>query len=322
MTTLFVKSRSFISRNKLTIGVSTTAIATCSITIYLGYISSNGAMRESPRKASTYLDSSHVKLVSQKNYDDYVRDGFVVIDNILLPEELELARNEVNKMMNSNQHFIINNHDNLLVRSDLVVWINESIGNGQKDILSSGLLHALRCIRSVPSELQDFDMSPTKNNISLGVPFSNQLACYDGAKSHYMPHRDCPEATNHPFAWFLQADMRSREVTVILYLNDDDWNSNEGGLEQSGHLRAYLHTDSDDVTGTSATSIVSIAPKGGRMVIMNSKKVLHEVCPTAQRRIALTCWAGGRHSHSEWLRPACIPVDEINWKYYRDLWFG
>lgn len=306
-----------MSRNKLTISISAIGGVICTTAIYLGYLSPE-AMRESPKQASSYLDSAHVKLVTQKHYDDYIRDGIVVIDNVLLPDELLSARKDVNGMMDSNQHFVINNHDNLLVRSDLVVWVSESIGEGQKGVLSDGLLHALRCIRSVPSELQAFGMIPA----TLGVPLSNQLACYDGAKSHYIPHRDCPELTSHPFAWLLQTDMRAREVTVILYLNDNEWNSSEGGLCDSGHLRAYLHTNSDDVIGTSASSVVSIAPKGGRMVIMNSKTVLHEVCPTAQRRIALTCWVGGKHSHSEWLRPACIPVDEINWAHYRELWFG
>ena len=52
------------------------------------------------------------------------------------------------------------------------------------------------------------------------------------------------------------------------------------------------------------------------MVIFDSKKVLHEVRPSHQRRNALTCWVGGDHSKHQWLRPFCIPFNEINWRYY------
>lgn len=60
---------------------------------------------------------------------------------------------------------------------------------------------------------------------------------------------------------------------------------------------------------------MNIEPIGGRMVIFDSRTVLHEVMPSYQRRIALTCWVGGKHSTNLWLRVFCIPYREIDWSY-------
>jgi SM-20-related protein len=110
--------------------------------------------------------------------------------------------------------------------------------------------------------------------------------------------------------------MVDRKITIIIYLNDETWDSKAGGLVDSGHLRIYLNADVNDVTGKSATSIRDIAPNGGRMVIFDSKKILHEVCPTHQRRLAITCWVGGNHTRHQWLRPLCVPLSETNWAHY------
>lgn len=289
--------------------------------IYLGNISSE-VMRESPITASSYLrrDDYQVgiqkQLVSQLNYNEYIELGIVVIDNVLTTQELNSARLEVDDMLKGKNHFAQNAHDDESVRTDLVAWISESIGDGQKSIIGEAMKRVLRIVRSVPRELELFG----KDAKILGVPFTSQLACYDGGNSHYIPHRDSSEPSEHPLAWLLQSELKAREITIILYLNDEIWDSSDGGLIDSGHLKAYLGCHCHDMTGETAKKVISIAPKGGRMVIMNSKQVLHEVCPSAQRRVALTCWIGGLHSHSEYLRPLCIPFKEINWKFYLSGW--
>jgi hypothetical protein len=76
------------------------------------------------------------------------------------------------------------------------------------------------------------------------------------------------------------------------------------------HSQVYLQTSLDDEDGHSAKEILHIAPKGGRMVIFDSS-ILHEVLPSAQRRVALTCWVGGPHSKFEALRPLFLPLAEM-----------
>jgi hypothetical protein len=115
---------------------------------------------------------------------------------------------------------------------------------------------------------------------------------------------DNPSAT-HPFGqgllnYLRLTVFRKRFLTAILYLNDtevaqansesfratdESWQDCDGGM-----LRLYLGADGDDTCGTSAKTIMDIAPRGGRLVLMDSKEVLHEVTPTDRDRLALTVW--------------------------------
>lgn len=168
--------------------------------IYLGYMSTS-AMRESPKDAfahSVVEKIDHKKIMSQLNLDDLKKNNIVVIDNVLTPEELEKARNEVDALILNTSHFEKNGHEDTEVRTDSVFWISEVIGNEQHSIIGSGILHALRKVRSIPNELLGNGNLLKKNDKNeddtyYGVPFYNQLACYDGKKANYIPHRDAPE---------------------------------------------------------------------------------------------------------------------------------
>lgn len=236
-----------------------------------------------------------------------------MVDNVLSSLELKLVRDEIDSML-TNQAFHSNANNDTDIRDDSVIWVAEPIGCIQKLVIGPHLLLALRRIRSIPQEMSQngFDEKV------LGVPFENQLACYDGNLSKYIPHRDCPETTlgwKHPLQWLFRPGLEDREYTIILYLNDEVWDSTVGGLGDSGNLKCYMNADMSDVTGGSATEMVLIEPVGGRLVIFDSKKILHEVRPSVLRRVALTCWVGGSHSSYTWFRPACIPVSEIDWLY-------
>jgi hypothetical protein len=280
----------------------------------LFYVSSlsSTAGRESPENAKNHGQPRPL-LVTQTLMDDYKRDGVMVIDNVLTDKELKAARDEVNTMMTKKQ-FILNENDDTNVRTDIVFSISETFCRHQKAVIGPDLLLALRCARAIPHELLALGI----NSATFGVPFVNQLACY-GRTGFYIPHRDAPELFNdlhrHPLQWLLQPGMNERQVTIILYLNDLEWDSMAGGAIDSGHLKCYLHTDCTDMTGVSASSVLSIKPVGGRMVVFDSKRVLHEVCPShSKHRLAITVWVGGNHSRHLWLRPFCLPIDEINWR--------
>ena len=197
-------------------------------------------------------------------------------------------------------NFAINDQNDLKVRSDLIVWVGEGIGAGQRDpLLGPGLLRVVRCLRSVPQELQELGLSG-----AMGVPLTNQLACYDGGRSHYVPHRDASNASSSPrsphppisipetafnnqqnrqnqenqqpdntsfisrsysefknvLSTILHGEMDVRQVTIIIYLNDKTWDSSSGGLVHSGNLRIYVDADIDDDTGSTSSSTRHIAP--------------------------------------------------------------
>lgn len=290
---------------------------------YLSHLA-NSAMRESPTDAFAHqVQLGETKritgnLITAEMKANYRLHGVMVLDNVLSPSELKAARQEVNTML-LKKRFAKNGNEDIDVRTDIVFQISEIFRKEQKQVIGDALLLALRCVRAIPSELGDLGIE----NSNLGVPYVNQLACYDGKLSHYIPHRDAPEImegqTRHPFTWLTPGmdEPFDRQITIILYLNEPTWDSNSGGLTESGHLKCYLHTEPFDMVGTSATETLSIQPIGGRMVIFNSKTILHEVCPSDQRRSAITCWVGGEHSTNHWVRPMCIPVDELNWPVIR-----
>lgn len=202
--------------------------------------------------------------------------GIVVIDNILTPKELADARDEIKKLLQSDTNFAINEHKDGNVRNDVILWISESVGDYESK-LGDGILNALRVVRSVPLELEEYGY---KNSI-LGVPFENQLACYDGKNTRYIAHRDCPERNkgewNHPLSWLLNPGMEERIVTIILYLNEPEWDSSADGIEHNGDLICHMNAKPTDFVGDTATEKLYISPCGGRMVIFDSKKILHEV---------------------------------------------
>lgn len=115
--------------------------------------------------------------------------------------------------------------------------------------------------------------------------------------------------------WLKYRPFRERYVTAILYLNDteplgvplvgasDDsatvqkptdavvsWDTGVHG----GALRLFPPhlTEDDDMTGASCAEadVQDIVPRGGRLVLFDARRTLHEVRPNYRERVALTCW--------------------------------
>jgi hypothetical protein len=84
----------------------------------------------------------------------------------------------------------------------------------------------------------------------------------------------------------LSTDIAQREITAILYLNDEDWDVTTDG----GALRIFTGTSPEDLDGTTATIVEDIAPVGGRLVVFRSRDVLHTVLPAHRQRLAMTAW--------------------------------
>lgn len=102
--------------------------------------------------------------------------------------------------------------------------------------------------------------------------------------------------------WLRSSDYRSRRITAILYINDEDWDCSP--LVDGGALRCYIDNNSTVVidsdpavagvsAGASAGSVLNINPAGGTLVLFDSRYLLHEVCPSNRERFALTIWISG-----------------------------
>ena len=69
-----------------------------------------------------------------------------------------------------------------------------------------------------------------------------------------------------------------RKLSVILYLNDEDWADDDGG-----ELRLFLPQGDDE-------QVIDIPPLGGTLVVFLSHEIPHEVLPTKRERFSLTGW--------------------------------
>lgn len=271
---------------------------------------SKSAMKESPVDALSHNKSPY-RIVRKQDLTTLKSTGMVIIDNVISESKLKSVHKVLNDFVNINA-FGVNENNDSSVRDDLVFWISESIGKAQKPSSESiDILSIMQIIRSIPYEMQELGFVSEN---PFGVPFANQVSCYDSNKSHYIAHRDNPILETSKIFSFLSwftPEYEDREITIILYLNAEKW---ESGDCNSGNLKLYIDADANDITGDSAKSIIFVEPVGGRLVIFDSKRILHEVCPSHSRRFAMTCWVGGDHSKHKWLRPFCIDLCEVDWR--------
>ena len=260
------------------------------------------------------------------------QNGYVVVDGLLRPEELTAARSDADRLDGYGSTW---QHGDA-VRTDAMRWWIED-GHGRMSP-RPGLTTAMRRLRAVASELANasssaasavggwdgFDADSARQGSGgrqdvalLGVPLACQIARYDatwmtGTPHHYRPHRDGLLLPRWSLRALEKSGTSAREVSAILYLNK--WSVSENDSENDGHshsqhggeLVLYLGAANDDVSGRSSSRRLLITPIGGRLVLFDSRRMLHEVLPhtSASPRVALTCWFGGRFSpHSMLLRP-------------------
>ena len=130
---------------------------------------------------------------------------------------------------------------------------------------------------------------PEGRRAGLLVPDGTQLALYGGDGAFYRPHRDgyAPKWADGFLGWLRLRSVTLREVTAILYLNDNGpgsaqpWQPDHGGA-----LRVYLEHGNE----SSEPYYVEIPPVGGRLVLFDSQRFLHEVRPSFRPRAAITVW--------------------------------
>merc|ERR1739848_786223 len=119
-------------------------------------------------------------------------------------------------------------------------------------------------------------------------------------RSHYSRHLD--SCIGSPLelgllGWARARDYRDRAVTVILYLNEGDW-----PVDAAGQLRIYHDSErsppSERINATESDcgveTYTDVVPRGGTLVVFDSRRMEHQVIPTNNDRFALTCWIAGK----------------------------
>ena len=105
-----------------------------------------------------------------------------------------------------------------------------------------------------------------------------QCSCYRDRTSKYNAHVDNAGGAKND----------GRIISMILYLNDDEWADLDGGA-----LRVYLPEAVAELEGlqpASRTPFVDVQPSGGTLCIFRSDRVWHSVQPPRRPRFALTVW--------------------------------
>ena len=174
------------------------------------------------------------------------------------------------------------------------------------------LLHCIRFVRGVDYALEEAGYyvntttATANTNTTRGrrvVPQQCQLAFYPGnQQASYTRHLDTCIATIYELGlleWWRLSDYRQRVVTVILYLNDPDRSTDDGGALRCWIKRRNTNDnnhhqdndqDNDQDSDDEQESSFDITPKGGTLVIFQSDLVEHMVMPSNVDRYALTNW--------------------------------
>lgn len=267
-------------------------IAAVAVPIACGALLIEGSLRTSHRDAEAselcaFAETSH--LVTDAKVRTLERDGFVCIPVALDAEQVAHARADARAIHASGRLDVSGNH--ATVRQDRIAMIRETDGTraaGRAERgcapLGPGLVHALRLARGVSHALELHAYSGTAGK-SLRVPRQVQLSSYpaDGGAS-YGRHADaCTDSLQELglLEWLRLRDYRERVVSVVLYLNSPAWGA-QATEGFGGELRCFHPADG---------AYSDISPRGGTLVIFDSRAVEHEVRPSGgAERYALTSW--------------------------------
>jgi len=227
--------------------------------------------------------------LTRGNVAELQTNHLLIIDNALPHNVVEGCRLEAEALDAKGYLRPPAMHRALGDRRDRLVGIEE-----KSELLVPGghLVRLIQYLKSLAAELIDGGY-----NEALTVPPSIMLACYDGQGAFYKPHMD-------------SMDDDPRLVTAIFYLVDDKW---DGRLEaDGGNLIWWTVTEDDLESAHSEREKHQLEPKvetrrssfhlavvlccflscaqAGRLVVFNSRTVMHEVMPTHRKRFAVTLW--------------------------------
>lgn len=161
---------------------------------------------------------------------------------------------------------------------------NVDISVGDRDARDE-LLDAVSDLRELLINKLGIELSESMELQYLHYPGStNGSDCANGGmatdEGFYRRHFDHTGDEDGPFI---------RKVSLLLYLNDDGWDSSTDG----GILRAYVRPTMKSKRDGSCNvdiHIIDIVPEGGKLVLFDSSAVEHEVFTTKKERWAVVGW--------------------------------
>ena len=229
--------------------------------------------------ANYRLEDDEALQLSMEQLNTLATGGVVVVDNALGADAVTAARSELFGM----QERLSCTAQGAAIRNDSVAWIHE----GELALAGNwGLAAAVARLKRLAPQLRG------KLPHRLVAPEHAQASIYRGG-AQYTAHRDnrpyLALGDDDSFAWLSVREQSDRQITAILYLNEAPWDAEVDG----GCLRCFVGAAPDDTAGATASHVIDVAPVGGRLVLFDSRALLHAVLPANRPRAALSVWLLG-----------------------------
>lgn len=188
--------------------------------------------------------------------DALAERGYAIIPDFLPADFIQALREEAialqsaGKLQHASTGRAADNKLDTQVRGDLIHWLDQA----QPSALQQNFSLTMEQLREALNQHFYLGLFELENHFALYPP---------GAV--YNKHLD------------QFRDNQQRQVSCILYLNED-WQAQNGG-----QLRLYLD-------GEQPEPYIDVQPEGGTLVVFLSGQFWHEVLPAIKPRISLTGW--------------------------------
>ena len=198
-----------------------------------------------------------IELYYESIIDNLISKKFAIADDFFSNVEVNILR------------------QNLQNKYDLDTFKKSAIGNTDK-IIAEGIRGDF--ISWIDEENLDEAEKMYFNKVNDFIDYLNRT-CYLGIVEGEFHYALYPQNTFYKRHLDVFNNDSRRTLSVIFYLNDEDWTPENGG-----ELAIYLPKED----GTEET--VKVLPLPGRMVIFNSRELEHEVLPVNRPRKSITGW--------------------------------
>jgi len=189
--------------------------------------------------------------------DDIARRKYSIVDDFFPEAEVQALRQSLLDKYDADRFkkSAIGNQANEkvldAVRGDFILWLDEENATGAESMFFDRLK----------------DLTQYLNR-----------TCYMGIARQEFHYALYPEGTFYKRHLDTFQNDKSRKLSVVCYLNNEDWRP-----EYGGELTIYTREKGAELP-------VDIYPLAGRMVIFESQLLEHEVKPVKHPRLSITGW--------------------------------
>ncbi|CAO3607410.1 unnamed protein product [Mucor hiemalis] len=224
----------------------------------------------------SHSDTWHLNCLTPQAVEELYGKGWTELEGLVDLEILRGAHQEAEMLLSQDAYIAprdLRAEDDPFrdtsARDDAIVWLDPKNENNAPGTVDTP---------PFMSKVLEFIAGPLYHDIAKMIRLQGrteyQLAYYHPNGAHYERHRDAFPTDN-------LADVDQRRVTVVFYLNPG-WVAGDGG-----EVNLFSGTDGHGLP-EGADRIVR--PQLGRILLMLSGVVDHEILPTRKEQYRLTAW--------------------------------